>query len=98
MADAEDMFKTTLMGGYDKEEVDAAVKKLQDDAYSDKNRLETDIKSKDQELSDVREELEKTKKELAEKDAQMAEIQKTLDEKDQEILRMERDIREKYQS
>ena len=36
---AEEMFKTTLMGGFDKDDVLAKVKNIKDEAYAEKSKL-----------------------------------------------------------
>lgn len=56
-----DTFKTTLMGGFDKEDVMIQVQNLKDEAYSEQKKLTKEIKEKDARIDDL-------KKQLAEKD------------------------------
>lgn len=42
-----EMFKTTLMGGYDKDDVIQKVETIKDSAFREKNRLEKEIKARD---------------------------------------------------
>ena len=44
---AEEMFKATLMGGFDKDDVLAKVQKMKDEAYAEKNKLIKAGKDKD---------------------------------------------------
>ena len=52
MSEAE-MFKTTLMGGYDKDDVQMQVQALKEEAYAEKSRLLKEIKEKDEKISEL---------------------------------------------
>ncbi|MGN0361438.1 MAG: hypothetical protein ACI4ET_01205 [Bilifractor sp.] len=91
MAENEELFKTTAFGGYDKDDVQAELQRIKDNAFEEKTKI-------GKELSDVRKALGEKDAIIREKDEKIKELQEDLDAKDQEILRMEKTIREKYQS
>lgn len=69
-----DMFRTTLMGGYDKEDVLEQYRKIKDATTAEKNLLQQEIKDKDKRIKALIEQLEekdvqrdKLKKEIADK-------------------------------
>lgn len=73
MSDVE-MFKTTLMGGYDKDDVQMQVQALKEEAYAEKSRLLKEIAEKDEKINgllqrlDAKEQqIEKYKKDIEEK-------------------------------
>ena len=45
----EELFKTTLMGGFDKDDVMTKVQNLKDQAYAAQKKLEAKIEEKEQE-------------------------------------------------
>ena len=70
----DEQFKTTLMGGYDKEDVQNQFKMLKDAAQAEKNKLNTEIEEKnkvieekDALIKEKNEEIEKLKKDISEK-------------------------------
>lgn len=65
-----EMFKTTLMGGYDKDDVTQKVEGIKDAAYREKIRLEKEIKIRDEKIAELvkRLELKETQKEKLERD------------------------------
>lgn len=91
MAENEELFKTTAFGGYDKDDVEAELQRLKDNAFQEKTKVIRD-------LTEARKTLAAREDEIREKDAKIAELQETLEARDQEILKMEKTIREKYQS
>ena len=97
---AEERFKTTLMGGFDKEDVLSQVKEIRDEAYAEKAKLLKELKAKDREVADMRRmligkdqekedalsALRKTmEEEIARLNARLVEKQEQLDEKDRAI-------------
>ena len=69
-----EMFKTTLMGGYDKDDVQIQVQALKEEAYAEKSRLLKEIKEKDSKISELlqrldakEQQIEKYKKDISEK-------------------------------
>ena len=65
-----EMFKTTLMGGYDKDDVIQKVETIKDSAFREKNRLEREIKIRDEKIAELtkRLELKESQKERLERD------------------------------
>lgn len=65
-----EMFKTTLMGGYDKDDVAQKVEAIKDAAFREKSRLEKEIKTRDEKIAELtkRLELKETQKEKLERD------------------------------
>ena len=49
---AEEMFKTTLMGGFDKDDVQTKVQIMKDEAYAEKSKLIKAGKEKDKKRAD----------------------------------------------
>jgi cell division septum initiation protein DivIVA len=60
----EELFKTTLMGGFDKEDVLRQFQKLQDDAASEKSKLLLALKGKDKKAAELEEKLKKREAEI----------------------------------
>lgn len=65
-----EMFKTTLMGGYDKDDVAQKVEAIKDAAFREKSRLEKEIKTRDEKIAELtkRLELKESQKEKLERD------------------------------
>lgn len=65
-----EMFKTTLMGGYDKDDVVQKVESIKDNAFREKKRLEKEIKARDEKIAELtkRLELKESQKEKLERD------------------------------
>lgn len=65
-----EMFKTTLMGGYDKDDVTQKVEEIKDAAFREKKHLEKEIKSRDEKIAELtkRLELKEAQKEKLEQD------------------------------
>ena len=65
-----EMFKTTLMGGYDKDDVIQKVEAIKDSAFREKNRLEKEVKARDEKIVELtkRLELKESQKEKLERD------------------------------
>ncbi|MCC6094590.1 MAG: hypothetical protein LIV24_06165 [Eubacterium sp.] len=91
MAESEELFKTTAFGGYDKDDVQAELQRLKDNAFEEKTKIS-------KELANARKALDEKDAVIREKDARIEELQEDLNAKDKEILKMEKTIREKYQS
>lgn len=58
-----DLFKTTLMGGYDKEDVAEGITKIKDEAYTEKTRLMATIKEKEKTIKELTSKLNESKQE-----------------------------------
>ena len=54
---AEEMFKTTLMGGFDKDDVLAKVKNIKDEAYAEKSKLIKAGKEKDKKIKALQDQI-----------------------------------------
>ena len=54
---AEEVFKATLMGGFDKDDVLAKVQKMKDEAYAEKNKLIKAGKDKDKKIAELKRQL-----------------------------------------
>ena len=74
MAGNEEMFKTTLMGGFDKEDVLERFQKQKDKAAEEKNRLLEELKNKEQKIQELtlcleekEQEVKKLEKDIKEK-------------------------------
>lgn len=70
----EELFKTTLMGGFDKDDVLRQVQQMKDDAFAEKSKLLLALKGKDKKITELAErlkqreaEVEKLKKDIREK-------------------------------
>ena len=48
---AEEMFKTTLMGGFDKDDVLSKVQTMKDDAYAERSKLLKEGRAKDNRIA-----------------------------------------------
>ena len=102
---AEERFKTTLMGGFDKDDVLNQVREMKDAAYAEKSKL---IKEKKEQAKQIQE----LKKQLAQKDSEkaaalqkqkeahkeeIAHLEERIQEKQKQKEKLEREISEKYQ-
>ena len=102
---AEERFKTTLMGGFDKDDVLNQVREMKDAAYAEKSKL---IKEKKEQAKQIQE----LKKQLAKKDSEkaaalqkqkaahkeeIAHLEERIQEKQKQKEKLEREISEKYQ-
>ena len=54
---AEEMFKTTLMGGFDKDDVQTKVQIMKDEAFAEKSKLIKEGKEKDKKIADLQRQL-----------------------------------------
>ena len=54
---AEEMFKTTLMGGFDKDDVQTKVQIMKDEAYAEKSKLIKAGKEKDKKIAELQKQL-----------------------------------------
>ena len=66
MSTAGELFKTTLMGGYDKDEVAEGLTKLKDEAYAEKTKLLGIIRERDRKLEELTNRLEQKETEIDE--------------------------------
>ena len=69
-----DMFRTTLMGGFDKDDVIRQFQELKENQYKEKTRLEKELKDREEKLAEMSKRLklkevqrERLEKEIAEK-------------------------------
>lgn len=81
-----EVFRTTLMGGYDKEDVLEQFRNQKDTAAVEKSRLLKDLEEKHMEIQELKEQLAKKDAQLAEKDAQSARREKELSDKYQKYM------------
>ncbi len=72
-------FKTTLMGGYDKEDVHAKFKALEEKEYAEKSKL-------NQEIQRLKEQVEEKDRLLEEKKAQIEQLNRDIEEKYQTYI------------
>lgn len=72
MADNE-LFRTTLVGGYDKDDVEKHIQKMKDEAYVNKNRLLQILKQRDQTIQELNEKLDEKDAQLRQKDRDIKE-------------------------
>lgn len=73
------MFKTTLVGGYDKEEVMARIQSIKDDAYAEQKRLQKELKEKEKHIEDL-------EKRLKEKEDKVESLEREIGEKYQKYV------------
>lgn len=102
---ADEMFKTTIMGGFDKDDVLTRVQKLKDEAYAEKTKLIKAGKEKDKRIEELNRQLNlkdiQREKMLAEQqrehEQEMEELRQRIQLKDAQKEKLEREITEKYQ-
>ena len=102
---AEEMFKTTLMGGFDKDDVLTKIQKIKDEEYAEKAKLIKEKKDRDKKIDSLREQLRMKNQEIEEaivrtrqeKDLEIQELNKEMAQKDKQIMTLQRTITEKYQ-
>ena len=75
----EELFKTTLMGGFDKDDVMTKVQNLKDQAYAAQKKLEAKIEEKEQEI-------EKLNRRIREREDKIEELEKNIHEKYQSYI------------
>ena len=75
----EELFKTTLMGGFDKDDVMTKVQNLKDQAYAVQKKLEAKIEEKEQEI-------EKLNRKIREREDKIEELEKNIHEKYQSYI------------
>ena len=75
----EELFKTTLMGGFDKDDVLRQVQQMKDEAASEKSKLLLALKGKDKKITEL---LEK----LKQRDAEIEKLKKDISEKYQSYI------------
>lgn len=101
---AEERFKTTLMGGFDKDDVLSQVKEIRDEAYAEKARLLKELKAKDKVIADMNRMLlgkDQEKEEALrilrkEQEEAIAKLNARLVEKQEQLDEKERAIQTKY--
>lgn len=64
-ANGGELFKTTLMGGYDKDDVAEGITRMKDAAYADKTRFLNTIKEKDKKIQQLNEKLNQSEQNIA---------------------------------
>lgn len=69
-----EVFRTTLMGGYDKDDVMERLRNIKEASMQEKNRLLKEITAKDKKIADLTQRLD-------DKDAQMTKLEKDINEK-----------------
>lgn len=75
----EELFKTTLMGGFDKDDVMTKVQNLKDQAYAAQKKLEAKIEENEQEI-------EKLNRKIREREDKIEELEKNIHEKYQSYI------------
>ena len=63
----EELFKTTLMGGFDKDDVMTKVQNLKDQAYAAQKKLEAKIEEKEQEIEKLNRKIREREDKIEEK-------------------------------
>ena len=91
MATGDEIFRTAKFGGYDKDDVEQGIQRIQDAAAMEKN----DLKGK---LEQANRQLEDKDAEFTSLNAKIHELQDSLIAKDKELQDVEKNVREKYQS
>ena len=102
---AEEMFKTTLMGGFDKDDVLAKVKNIKDEAYAEKSKLIKAGKEKDKKIKALQDQINQNNirkaqemDELrAEHRQELKKMEKLLEAKNAQKEKLAWEIAEKYQ-
>ena len=102
---ADEMFKTTLMGGFDKDDVLTKVQAMKDEAYAEKSKLIKEKKEKDKKIDELNKRLslkdvqrDQQMMELkAEHEKEMDEILERLRMKEAQKDKLEQEIQVKYQ-
>ncbi|HCT89827.1 MAG TPA: hypothetical protein DF613_00365 [Lachnospiraceae bacterium] len=74
-----DMFRTTLMGGFDKDDVIRQFQELKENQYKEKTRLEKELKDRDEKLAEL-------SKRLKLKEVQRERLEKEISEKYQKYI------------
>ena len=74
-----DMFRTTLMGGFDKDDVIRQFQELKENQYKEKTRLEKELKERDEQLSEL-------SKRLKLKEVQRERLEKEISDKYQKYI------------
>lgn len=85
MSDHE-VFRTTLMGGYDKEDVIEQFRIRKDAAAAEKSRLLKELEVKDAQILELKDQLAQKDVQLGEKDAQRAKLEKDVSDKYQKYV------------
>lgn len=101
---AEEMFKTTLMGGFDKDDVQTKVQIMKDEAFAEKSKLIKEGKEKDKKIADLQRQLnlkniqrEQAIEEIRkEHEHEREEMLQRLRLKEEQKEKLEREISEKY--
>ena len=81
-----EIFRTTLMGGYDKEDVIEQFRNQKDAAASEKSRLLKELEVKDAQIQELKDQLVQKDVQLEEKDAQRAKLEKDVSDKYQKYV------------
>ena len=102
---AEEMFKTTMMGGFDKDDVLAKVKNIKDEAYAEKSKLIKAGKEKDKKIKELQNQINQNNIQKAQEMEELREehrrelkkMEKLLEVKNAQKEKLEWEISEKYQ-
>lgn len=68
-----ELFRTTLVGGYDKDDVERHIQKMKDEAYVNKNRLLQRLKQKEQIIQELTDKLDEKDDQLRQKERDIKE-------------------------
>lgn len=102
---AEERFRTTLMGGFDKDDVLNQFRELKDEAYAEKSKLIKERKERDKKIEALKKELEEKEQEKVLALQQQREsfqdeitaLKERLQEKEYQKEKLEKEIKIKYQ-
>ncbi|MDO4489903.1 MAG: hypothetical protein Q4B85_02340 [Lachnospiraceae bacterium] len=87
MADKE-LFRTTLVGGYDKDDVEKHIQKMKDEAYVNKNRLIQVLKQREQTIQELTGKLNEKELQLRQKERDIKEKYQTYIDNYEQIGRL----------
>lgn len=76
-----EIFRTTLMGGYDKEDVLEQFRNQKDASASERSKLQKEIEGRDQKLQELEQQLQELEQQLRERDEQKDKMKAELTEK-----------------
>ena len=78
-ANGDELFKTTLMGGFDKDDVTRYIKKMREESYAEKSKILLLVKAKDKKIEELNARLDK-------KDAEIRKLEQDIKEKYQSYI------------
>ena len=94
----DEMFKTTLMGGFDKDDVLAKVQNMKDDAYAERSKLLKEGRAKDKKIAELERRVsakEQEKKQAAEEASQRLKAER--EKMQEQLMRKDAEVRRKLE-